>query len=132
MVPECWRSGLTPGVPQISVKRAILSDSITLLRPKSQIIISASSLGSLNSKFSGLRSRWTMPHLWRYATALKMILTRSAASLAESKVIRVEKCEKHALFVVVTFGANTIEEFSTGAEIEAEVEIVGGLTEVES
>jgi hypothetical protein len=35
---------------------------------------------------------------------------------------------KSALFVVVTLGADAIEELATSAKIEAEVQIVGGLT----
>jgi len=34
----------------------------------------------------------------------------------------------YALFIVVTLGADAIEELATCAEIEAEVEIMGGLT----
>jgi len=34
---------------------------------------------------------------------------------------------RYALFVVVTLGTDAIEELATGAEIEAEVEIMGGL-----
>ena len=34
----------------------------------------------------------------------------------------------YALFIIVALGADTIEELATRAEIEAEVEIVGGLT----
>ena len=34
---------------------------------------------------------------------------------------------KYGLFVVVALGTDTIEELATGAEIEAEVEIMGGL-----
>ena len=47
----------TPGVPQISVKRWNFSSSITRLRPKSAIMISASSACVRKSKFSGLRSK---------------------------------------------------------------------------
>jgi len=47
---------LTPGVPQTSVKSLNFSSSITRLKPKSAIIISASSAFDLKSKFSGLRS----------------------------------------------------------------------------
>lgn len=46
----------TPGVPQISVSRWNRSSSITRLRPKSAIMISASSAGVRNNKFSGFRS----------------------------------------------------------------------------
>jgi hypothetical protein len=47
---------LTPGVPQISVSLFSLSVSMTLLRPKSAIMISASSAGVRKRRFSGLRS----------------------------------------------------------------------------
>ena len=33
----------------------------------------------------------------------------------------------YALFIIVALGADTIEELATRAEIEAEVEIMGGL-----
>lgn len=46
----------TPGVPQISVSRWNRSSSITRLRPKSAIMISASSAGVRNSRFSGFKS----------------------------------------------------------------------------
>ena len=39
-----------------------------------------------------------------------------------------ERWASHILFIVVTLGADAIEELSTGAKIEAEVEIMGGLT----
>jgi len=47
---------LTPGVPQISVNIFNFSSSMTLLKPKSAIMISASSGGSRNSRFSGFKS----------------------------------------------------------------------------
>ena len=34
----------------------------------------------------------------------------------------------HTLFIVVTLGTDAIEELSTSTKIEAEVEIMGGLT----
>lgn len=93
------RELLTPGVPQISVNIFNFSSSMILLKPKSAIMMSASSCGVLNRRFSGFKSdksinidvwwtnggvdipRWTMPESWRYLTALKIVLTREAASL---------------------------------------------------
>lgn len=46
----------TPGVPQISVRSCSFSSSIMRLRPKSAIIMSASSFFVRNSKFSGFKS----------------------------------------------------------------------------
>ena len=39
----------------------------------------------------------------------------------------VEEGARCGPFVIVTLGADTVEELPTGAKIEAEVEIVGGL-----
>ena len=47
---------LTPGVPQISVNNCSLSSSMIRDRPKSAIIISASSAFVRNNKFSGFKS----------------------------------------------------------------------------
>lgn len=46
----------TPGVPQISVSTLSLSSSMMRERPKSAIMMSASSAFVRNSKFSGFRS----------------------------------------------------------------------------
>jgi hypothetical protein len=46
----------TPGVPQISVRALSLSSSMTLERPKSATMISASSSGVRKRRFSGFRS----------------------------------------------------------------------------
>lgn len=52
----CQKVTLTPGVPQISVKTVSFSSSMTRLRPKSAIIMSASSAFERNKRFSGFRS----------------------------------------------------------------------------
>ena len=47
---------LTPGVPQTSVSKSNLGSSKILLKPKPVSMISASSCGVLNSRFSGVIS----------------------------------------------------------------------------
>ena len=50
-----------PGVPQTSVSMFNLESGITLLNPKSTIIISEVRSGlERKRRFSGLRSRWTI------------------------------------------------------------------------
>ena len=39
-----------------------------------------------------------------------------------------EECARHGLFIVVALGADAVEKLATSAKIEAEVEIMGGLT----
>lgn len=97
---KIWEITLTPGVPQISVSIWNFSSSITRLRPKSAIIMSASSALVRKMRFSGFRSGGqiklyecqapikessvplcTIPHSWMYFTAPKMVRTSAAASL---------------------------------------------------
>jgi hypothetical protein len=49
-----WK--LTPGVPQISVNSESLLESITRLRPKSAIMMSASGAFERKRRFSGFKS----------------------------------------------------------------------------
>jgi hypothetical protein len=99
-VEERWK--LTPGVPQISVNSESLLESITRLRPKSAIMMSASGAFERKRRFSGFKSvvcalgyqvvgkmearwvngpRWTMPQSWMYLTDWKIVRMSAAASL---------------------------------------------------
>merc|ERR1712091_239016 len=51
-------------------------------KPKSASLISKSLNGDLSNRFSGLRSRCTMPLWWRYASASSKIRTKPRASIS--------------------------------------------------
>jgi hypothetical protein len=112
------------------------------LTPKSATQSSASSALLRNNKFSGLRSRCTIPSSWRYLTALVMVLTISAASLrvesnrsantshtAKSSACGCSKTGRvlNVPLVIVPLAADPVKELSTGTQIKDQVEVMGGL-----
>jgi hypothetical protein len=138
----------TPGVPQISVSWLSFSCSMTLLRPKSAIMISASSASVRKSRFSGFKSANATNHQWApdggaraaartavHDAGIVDVLhsdedgahERAGVTRAGGVNTSCRQRREHVRLVVVALGTYPVEQLAAGAQIEAEIEIVRGL-----